>query len=607
LPYEPAPTAKELVATPPNKTWRLLPHDPEAVERLSRSLRVGPVIAQLLLNRGVVVPDEARRFLDAPLSGLHAPELLPGVAPAVDRIFAAVGAGERICIYGDYDVDGVTGTAILYRGLQLLGARVEFYVPHRLTEGYGLNKEALKQIAEAGTKLVITVDCGIASLAEAEEARRLGMGLIVTDHHEMKADLPSADVLIHPRLPGTAYPFGYLCGSAVAFKLAWALAQRHCGGEKVTPPFRDYLLDCIGLAALGVVADVVPLVDENRILVRYGLNRLRQSPPLGIASLCAAAGLEMNADLRAADVGYRLAPRLNAVGRLGQAQLAVELLTTNRRERAVDLARRLEQLNGDRQRIERGMLARAKEMIEAEGSAGDPALVLASAGWHAGVVGIVAGRLAELYGRPALMITLPPENAPGDADHNRLAMGSGRSIPGLALNELLAACTELLDGHGGHPMAAGFRLLPQNVEEFRKRFCAEVAKHFPAGVPAPLLMLDAEAPLGTLTLGLLDDLDRLEPYGADNRRPLFLAGGLRVEGEPRKVGQGERHLSFRVRQGAMSLKAIAWGMAERAGELMAAGGACCLAFTPRRNEWQGRVSVDLEVTDFQAGAEARLG
>jgi single-stranded-DNA-specific exonuclease len=595
------------VASPPNKTWRLLPHDREAVDRLGRSLRVSPVIAQLLLNRGVSAPEDARRFLDAPLNGLHPPELLPGVPAAVERILAAVRDRQRICVYGDYDVDGMTGTAILYRGLQLLGAEVEFYVPDRLTEGYGLNREALRLIAESGTKLVITVDCGIASLEEAEEARRLGMGLIVTDHHEMKDDLPAADVVIHPRLPGTGYPFGSLCGAAVAFKLAWALCQKHCGGEKVTPLFREFLLDSVGLAALGVVADVVPLVDENRIIVRSGLTRLAKTPPLGVQVLCAAAGIEVGGELRSADVGYRLAPRLNAVGRLGQARLAVELLTTRQRERAVDLARYLESLNSERQWKERALLTQAKEMIEAEGRGDDPALVLAGAGWHLGIVGIVAGRLAEQYGRPALLMALPPENAPPDTEYGKLAVGSGRSIEGLALNEALKACGDLLVGHGGHPMAVGFRLLPDNVDAFRRRLCAEVKARFPGGVPAPSLTLDAEAPLGALTVGLLNDLDRLEPYGAKNRRPLFLAGDLRVEGEPRRVGQGERHLSFRVRQGGVALKAIGWGLAERAGELMAAGGACCLAFTPKRNQWQGRVSVDMEVTDFQAGAQARLG
>jgi single-stranded-DNA-specific exonuclease len=595
------------VATPPSKTWRLLPHDAGAVAALARSLQVPALVAQLLLNRGVTSPEEARRFLDAPLAGLHPPERLPGVARAAERILHAVGAGWKVCVYGDYDVDGVTGSAILLQSLRLLGANVDIYVPHRLNEGYGLNSAALRQIAETGARLVVTVDCGIASVAEAEEARRLGLELIVTDHHEMKDTLPDATVLVHPRLPGADYPFGKLCGAGVAFKLAWALAMRKCGGEKVTPLFRELLLDAVALAALGVVADVVPLLDENRILVRYGLTRLRARASPGLQALCETIGLPQGSELRASDIGYRLAPRLNAAGRLGEAMLAVELLTTTRRERAVDLARRLEYLNDMRQKLERETIHKARQVIDSEKRGNDPALILASPDWHGGIVGIVAGRLAEQYGRPALMITLPRPGGENNGEQAGLAVGSGRSIPGFALHEALKACGDLLVGHGGHAQAAGFKLRPEDLPAFRQRFCACVSQSYPAGVPAPELVLDAEAPLAALTLGLLDDLDRLEPYGADNRRPLFLAGGLRVQGEPRKVGQGERHLSFRVSQGPITLKAIGWGMADRAAELMSAGGACCLAFTPKRNEWQGRVAIDLEVSDFQAGGEARLG
>jgi single-stranded-DNA-specific exonuclease len=590
------------VSTVVSKTWRLLPHDQGAVERLASGLRVAPVVAQLLLNRGVAAADQARRFLDAPLSGLHPPELLPGVAEAAERILAAVQAGRQVCVYGDYDVDGVTGSSILLTGLRLLGAQPMLYVPHRLEEGYGLHCEALQQLAADGVSLVVTVDCGIASLAEAALAKRLGLELIVTDHHEMKATLPEAAVLVHPRLPGTSYPFGWLSGAAVAFKLAWAIAQKACGSSKVPPRWRDYLLESVGLACLGVVADVVPLHDENRILVRHGLQQLRKTTLPGLKALCAAAGLERGV-LRASDVAFKIGPRLNAAGRLGCARLVVDLLTTTSDEQALQLARYLEEQNGKRQLLERHMVAEARELLESEGRHRDPALVLARTGWHGGVIGIVAGRLADLYGRPALMIALPD----GAGDHAGAGVGSGRSVPGFPLHEALAACGELLLGHGGHQAAAGFRVRPENIEAFRERFCTVAAGHFPGGPPAPTLVLDAEVPLGALTFGLLDDLDRLEPYGAENRRPVFLAGGLEVVGEPRKVGNGERHLSFRVRQQGVTLKAIAFAMADRAAELMSAGRACCVAFTPKLNEWQGWRSIDLEVADFQAGAQARLG
>ncbi len=393
------------------KTWRLLPHDRTAVEKLASALGMAPVVAQLLLNRGIAEPAAARRFLDAPLSALYAPDLLPGVPEAAEKILDAVRAGRRICVYGDYDVDGCTGAAILLQCLRLTGAKPELYVPHRLEEGYGLNCEALRQLAADGVSLVVTVDCGIASVAEAEEARRLGLELIVTDHHAMREVLPAAAVLVHPKLPGTDYPFRALCGSAVAFKLAWALAQRACGNAKVSPRYRAFLLDAVALAGMGVVADVVPLHDENRILVRHGLKQLRQTSLPGLQALCAAAGLERG-EIRASDVGFRLAPRLNAAGRLGCARLVVDLLTTPQPEKALDLARYLEDQNSQRQTLERRMVHEARERIETEGRQDDPALVLARPGWHAGVIGIVAGRLAELYGKPALMIALPDPDRP---------------------------------------------------------------------------------------------------------------------------------------------------------------------------------------------------
>ena len=605
------------------KTWRLLPHDPAAVARLATSLKTPHVVAQLLLNRGVDTPEQARRFLDAPLTGLHEPNLLPGVPEAAERILAAVRAGRKVCVYGDYDVDGVSGSAILLQCLRLLNAKVDVYVPHRMEEGYGLNCEALRQIATAGTSLVVTVDCGIASIDEAVEAKRLGLELIVTDHHEFRVTekgdcppeergqspfsvtLPDAAVLVHPRLPGTNYPFGKLSGSAVAFKLAWELAKRECGGPKVTPRFREFLLDAVALAALGVVADVVPLHDENRIIVRHGLNRLRRTEAPGLRALCAAAKIEVGAELRASDIGYKLAPRLNAAGRLGCAHVAVELLTTTVQQRAVDLAEFLEQRNVERQTLERRLLHDARELAERDGRLHDPALVLAGQGWHPGVVGIVAGRLAEIFGRPAIMIALPSAE-PTETQMSGLGVGSCRSIAGFALHEALRSCGDLLVGHGGHAMAAGLRLLPENVDAFRERFCGCVAGHFPGGTPVPSLVLDAEVPLSVLTPGLLNDLDKLEPYGAENRPPLLLAGGLEVVGEPRLVGQDARHLSFTVKQDGAKLKAIAFGMANRVEELMSAGGACSLAFTPKINEWQGRRTVDVQVIDLQAGAQTRL-
>ena len=583
------------------KSWHLLPHDRAGIEHLATGLGVAPVVAQLLLNRGVSQAEGARRFLLSPLRDLHAAELLPGVTQAADRLWDAVCQGRRICVYGDYDVDGTAGTAILWQALRLMGASADFYVPHRLEEGYGLNSDALGRIAQMGTSVVVTVDCGIGAVAEALEARRLGQELIITDHHELRERLPDAAVLVHPRLPGTSYPFVGLSGAGVAFKLAWALCQRACGSERVTPRYRDFLLDSVVLAALGLVADVVPVLDENRIFVRYGLTRLRQAPSPGLKALLDATRLADKAQLSADDISFKLAPRLNAVGRLGSARMVIELLTTTSAQRAVDLARYLEDQNQQRQQVERRILVKARQMVSECDLNGTPALVLADPEWHPGIIGIVASRLVDLYARPVLLIAFQ-ERSQGVV----VGQGSGRSVAGFALHEALAACGDGLISHGGHAAAAGFKIQPEYIAAFRERFCDYASRHFVSGLPAPKLIIDAEVPLSTLTIGLVRALDLLEPYGTDNRRPLFLATGLQVVGAPKCVGGGERHLSFQVRQQGKSLRAIAFNLAERAEELMSVDGQCSLVFTPRLNEWQGYTRVDLEVLDFQAGPQPRL-
>jgi len=586
------------------KVWHLLSVDTAAAERLAAAARISPVVAQLLLNREIAEPGAAQRFLASPLSGLHPPLTLPGVADAADRLARAIVEKRRICVYGDYDVDGVTGTAILLTLLNKLNAEVEFHTPLRLSEGYGLNAEKLRELARAGVSLVVSVDCGIASTVEAEVARDLGLELIITDHHEMKIGLdgpllPAAATIVHPRLPGSAYPFGDLSGAGVALKLAWALAQRISSSEKVLPELREILLDAVGLAALGLVADVVPLRDENRIFVKHGLERIRARPSIGLRALLEGAGVKAEETITAEDVGFKLAPRLNAAGRLGCARLAIELLTTTAPGKAAELAQFLETQNAQRQALERRITQQAKEMVEQEFAA-DAAVVVGASGWHAGVVGIVASRLVDHFGKPALVIAMQPGEA--------VATGSGRSIPGFALHTALHACDELLEGHGGHAAAAGFKVQTGRIDAFRNRFNAYAASHFPGGSPAPRLVLDAEVPLSALTFGLMKDLDKLEPYGAGNPRPKFLAAGLMVEA-PRLIGTGDvkKHLDFRVRQGDTVMRCVAWNMADRMEELLSAGGECCIAFTPKINEWRGNRKIELQVIDFKPGKTAALG
>lgn len=579
------------------REWHLASQDETAIKRLATAAKISPIVAQLLLNRGISKVEEAHAFLDSPMSSLHAPQLLPGIERAIEIVFQTIASHGKICVYGDYDVDGTTGTAILLILLQLLKADVSFYVPHRLEEGYGLNSAAIRQLANDGVKLLITVDCGIASIAEAEVAKEVGLTLIITDHHEMKDRLPAADALVHPRLPDSKYPFGGLCGAGVAFKLAWAMAQRASGSERVTPELRDYLLDAMGLSALGLIADVVPLRDENRVFVKHGLKRLITVPPVGVQALLAVSGLAEGKPLRAEDVSFRVAPRINAAGRLGCARLVVELLTTKSLQKAKEIAEYLEKQNTERQFIERKIVKEARELVEAEAYHTQAGIVLASTEWHAGVVGIVAGRIAEYYARPTLIVSLKE----GDA----ISTGSARSVPGFAVNMALQGCDDLLEGHGGHAAAAGFKVKSSNIAALRAKFCEQVAHLMPSGPASPKLHLDAEIPLASLTYGLIKDIDKLEPYGSENPRPKFLATGLMID-SPKKMGQGERHLSFRVKQGTTTLRAVAFGMADQLEDMLSQEGNCSVVFTAKINEWNGARRVELEVLDFQPGTTAKL-
>jgi single-stranded-DNA-specific exonuclease len=414
------------------KIWRIAAHDPERVSALERSAGISAVVAQLLLCRGIECADAARNFLDAKLSGLRDPELLPGAAAAAEILHQAIADKKRIVVYGDYDADGMTATAILLGCLKLLGANADYYVPNRIDEGYGLNHDALRALALEGTQVVVTVDCGIASVAEAETAAKCGLVLIITDHHQPGERLPRAASIVHPGLPGGTYPFAGLCGAAVALKLAWALCQRASEAKRVGESMRNYLMRAVGLAAVGTVADVVPLVDENRVLVRHGLNCLRHWIVPGIRALETVTRLDKKPALACEDVAFTIGPRLNAAGRLGQAQLAIELLTTESPQRAMQLAEFVHQLNDQRQSLERSILKAANKQL-GELAAGErhTAIVLADREWHPGVIGVVAGRLAEKHHCPVVLIALDPLGAkPG--------VGSGRSVPGFNLHEALA-------------------------------------------------------------------------------------------------------------------------------------------------------------------------
>ncbi|MBV8486991.1 MAG: single-stranded-DNA-specific exonuclease RecJ [Planctomycetaceae bacterium] len=584
--------------------WRLLPFDSGRIAGLARTARISPLVAQLLLNRGIDNPEQAQAFLQAKLGNLNDPETLPGVVAAADRIVRAIAAERPIVIYGDYDVDGVCGTSLLWACLRLAGARhVHYYIPHRVEEGYGLSAEAMRRLAESlRGLLLITVDCGISAMAEAELAHELGIELIVTDHHTVGQELPAADVLVHPRLPGSRYPCGDLCGAGVAFKLAWQICKSFGDGKKASPHLRDYLVRALGLVALATVADVVPLVGENRILVRHGLSGIKAAPMPGLYALLKVSGCLDKSRLSTGMVGFSLAPRINAAGRLERAMRAVEMLTTEDEAQAFEIATELDLVNARRQELERAIVQEAQEMIRERGGLGDRgAIVLGKKGWHAGVIGIVASRLVEIYNRPTVIVAF------GDD----FAQGSARSVPGFNLYEAIRDCSDGLLAFGGHAAAAGLKLTESHFPVFAGRFEEHCRKTLEPEQLQKKLVIDAEVPLGVLTLNVVEEVEKLEPYGIGNPRPLLLATGVQVVGPPRPVGDQKNHVQLRFLQGNTQHKAIGWNMVEKT-RMLEPGTICSIVFHPCINEWNGRKEVQLEIKDLavqvdQATAEPSLG
>ena len=574
----------------PDKRWVFAPTDAENAERLAIEASVSPPVAQLLLNRGIADAAEARAFLRPELTDLHDPSLLPGVDRAARRIAEAVKGGERIIIYGDFDVDGVTATAILLGCIALAGGRAEYYLPDREEEGYGLNPEAVRKLAAEGVDLIVTVDCGVTAIEEARLARELGVEMIITDHHEPGAERPEAVEVINPRLPGSGYPFRDLAGAGVAFKLAWAVARDLSPTERVTPEFREFLLDAVALAALGSIADVVPLRGENRVLARFGLRGLAESSRPGVRALREVAALR-GPDLTAWDVAFKLAPRLNAAGRLGSARRAVELLTTRDPRVAEELARELDEENTKRREIQGRMTDEALALVEAGGGVkGSLGLVLAAEGWTQGVVGIVAGQVAERLARPTVAIALE-----GGEGH-----GSGRSGGYVNLYEALLRCEDLLKSFGGHRNAAGLRIAADQVEAFRGRFQEALAEQVAETDLVPRLDIETELSLADVTDALTREIERLAPFGVGNAHPLFATCGVRLARPPRRVGTGGKHLSLWVSQDGAAFRAIAFGRGEMASDLERAG-VCSIAYTPHFNDYRGRRSLELEVKDIKVG------
>jgi len=565
-----------LIVPPSAPEW--VPHPRRDAGRalaLARELGAPVAVAHALVNRGLESADAARHYLDPGIEDLHDPFLLRDLDVAVARIERALSAGERTFVHGDYDVDGITSTFLLYSVLRDLGGRVEVRIPHRTRDGYGLSVEAMNEAHRRGCSLVITVDCGVTAVEAVTRGRELGLDTIITDHHEPAALLPAAVAVVNPRRPGCSYPFNALAGVGVTFKLAQALLRDRGGLEQA----REFL----DVVALGTIADVVPLVGENRVLARLGLESLNRKPRMGLKALMEVSGVSGRA-VSSRQVAFVLAPRINAGGRMGNAEQGLRLLLAREAAEARDLAQSLEDDNQLRRKYDEEALAEATQRVEHElGWPECASILLWSEHWHAGVIGIVASRLVERFHRPTLLVAL-------DGERGR---GSGRSVPGLDLNAVLAECGDLLEAHGGHAFAAGFTVHRSRLPELRERLERLVGERLSADARAPLPdEIDADVNLADCNLGLVDWLERMSPHGLDNPEPLFQAADLTVESAT-TVGQG-RHLRLQVQDGTGSAEAIGFGLGAQADEVRRAR-RCTLAFVPTRNEWRGESHVQLKV------------
>ena len=577
--------------TVPLKTkWIVSSVDTGLEQSLSRALGISSVLARVLANRGVRSVDEAREFLRPQLDQLHDPSLLPHMTRAAERIVQAIESGERIVIYGDYDVDGITATVLLLQCLRLAGANVGYYIPDRLDQGYGLNDDAIRRLKGEGAQVIVTVDCGVNAVAEAKVAEELGLTLIITDHHEPGTELPAAYAVIDPKLESSTYPCAELSGVGIAFKLAWAIGQTFSQGKRVSEEFREFLLKAVALAALGTIADVVPLQGENRVLAKFGLVALENTESPGIRALMAVAGLDQKR-LDARDVAFGLGPRINAAGRLGSAGLAVDLLMADSYPKAQDIATRLDERNRERQEIGKRILAAAEAKIESEIDLGSAnTIVLADPSWHFGVMGIVASKIADKYYRPTIMFALE-----GD-----VARGSARSIPPFHLYDGLSTCDRYLQGFGGHAQAAGVQVQLEHLDDFILAFDQHARAVLNADDLVRALPIDAKVTLDLVNEGLASEIDRLMPFGHGNREPILAAEDVIIAGQPRRVGSNGKHLKLVVRQGTASFHSIAFGMGEIIDRLEARKDGWAIAFVPKINEWNGKRNLELEIKDIQS-------
>ncbi|MEO5819720.1 MAG: single-stranded-DNA-specific exonuclease RecJ [Vicinamibacteraceae bacterium] len=565
--------------------WAPVVCDESAAQSLAAALDISPVVARLLCQRGIDTPAAAARFLSPSIEHLHDPFLLTDLRPAVERLLAAIARKERIAIHGDYDVDGVTSTVILRRTLELLGGDVIHFLPERLRDGYGLQPANVDRLHAGGARVIVSVDCGIRSGAAADRARELGIDLIISDHHEPGATLPRALAVINPKRPDCPYPDKHLAGVGVALKIVHGLCLKS-GREKWLPSF-------LKIAAIGTIADVVPLVGENRVIARLGLERLsKDKHTVGLRALLDGSGLTGKA-LDSFHVGFLLAPRINAAGRMASPDIAARLLLASD-EGAWDEARALaEQLNVEntkRQEEEATIVAEARKLVETDPDVGaHNVLVVAGEGWHRGVIGIVASKLVDHFHKPAIVLSIEGNEV----------QGSCRSISAFDMLGALEGCADLLGRYGGHRQAAGLSLERARLAEFRTRVTGLANQRLEPDDLVPRLRVDAALPLQELVGEVVQGVEAMAPFGLANPRPVFEARDVEVVSGPHVLK--ERHLSLHVKQGGRVFRAMAWRSAERAAFINENRQALALAYSIDRNTWRGESTVELHVADLQAG------
>ena len=567
-----------------SRIWEHPDYDAAAVERLATELRLAPVVARLLWLRGLTSPEEGVRFLDPRLEHLHDPMRLAGMHEAVERILAALARGEKLAIHGDYDVDGITSTVMLRRALEMLGGQVAHFIPERLRDGYGLQPAAVERLHADGVGVIISVDCGIRSDHAARRARELGIDLIITDHHEPEATLPPALAIINPKRRDCAYPDKHLAGVGVALKLVQELCRRR-DRERWLPAF-------VKIAAIGTLADVVPLVGENRVIAKIGLDRLSGGPhTVGLQALLEASGLA-GRTIDGYHVAFVLAPRVNAAGRMSSPDIATRLLLAAGEERADEARQLAEQLNSENQRRqdeEASMLAAARKSIDSDpGIGAHNVLVVAGEGWHRGVIGVVASKLVDAFNKPVVILSL----------EDGVAHGSCRSIPAFDMLDGLERCADLFERFGGHRQAAGLTMDAARVEEFRTRLSEHADSVLSPDDLRPRLRLDATMPFGGITPDVIAGLDRLAPFGAGNARPVFDAPAVEIVRGPDRLK--ERHVSMTVRQDGRMFRAIAWRAAEQLEFFESHRAGLDLAYYLEKNTFRGESTIELQVADARA-------